>query len=71
VGYLAKSSPCGVLDVTTIAECAEQAPYCEWYAANTQDERDRKFLLRKAGDWKRLAAKEELDIRWAAAKTAA
>ena len=55
----------------TNAECAEQARYCEWYAANTQDERDRKYLLRKAGDWKRLAAKKELDIRWAAAKTAA
>ena len=47
----------------TNAECAEQARYCEWYAANTQDERNRKYLLRKAGDWKRLAAKKELDIR--------
>jgi len=55
----------------TIAECAEQACYGEWYVANTLDERDRKYLLRKAGDWKRLAAKKELDIRWAAAKTAA
>jgi hypothetical protein len=55
----------------TIAECAERARYCEWYAAHTQDERDRKYLLRKAADWKRLAAKKELDIRWAAAKTVA
>jgi len=55
----------------TIAECAAQARYCEWYAAHTQDEKDRKYLIRKAGDWKRLAAKKELNIRWAAAKAAA
>jgi len=50
----------------TIAECAMQARYCEWYAARTQDEGDRKYLLRKARDWKRLAAKKEMNIRWAA-----
>jgi hypothetical protein len=55
----------------TIAECSEQARYCEWYAANTSDESDRRYLLRKARDWRRLAAKKELDIQWAAAKTAA
>ncbi len=55
----------------TIAECAMQARYCEWYAARTQDEGDRKYLLRKARDWKRLAAKKEMNIRWAAAKAAA
>jgi hypothetical protein len=55
----------------TIAQCSEQARYCEWYAAQTKDEEERKYLLQKARDWKRLAAKKELDIRWAAAKAAA
>ena len=56
----------------TIAECAEQARYCEWYAAHTRDEKERKYLIRKAGDWKRLVAKKkELHVRWAAAKAAA
>ena len=32
----------------TIAECLEHARQCEWYAARTNDEEDRKFLLRKA-----------------------
>jgi hypothetical protein len=49
----------------TIAEC-----YCEWYAALTNDEGDRKFVLRKAMVWRMLAFKKELEIR-AAAKTAA
>ena len=30
----------------TIAECLEHARQCEWYAARTNDEEDRKFLLR-------------------------
>jgi len=32
----------------TIAECLENARQCEWYAARTNDEEDRKFLLRMA-----------------------
>ena len=32
----------------TIAECLEHARQCEWYAARTNDEEDRKFLLRRA-----------------------
>ena len=55
----------------TTAECLEQARYCEWYAANTDDEQDRKYLLRKARDWTKLAYKKELEIRWAVAKTTA
>jgi hypothetical protein len=55
----------------TIAQCSEQARYCEWYASHANDEGDRKYLLRKARDWRRLGAKKELDIRWPAAKAAA
>ena len=54
----------------TVAECLEHARQCEWYAARTNDEGDRKFLLRKAKDWTKLAQEKELDVR-AAAKTAA
>jgi hypothetical protein len=54
----------------TIADCLEHARQCEWYAARTDDKEDRKFLLRKAKQWTKLAAKKELEIR-AAAKTAA
>ena len=46
----------------TIAECLEHARQCEWYAARTNDEEDRKFLLRKAKDWTKLAIKKELEI---------
>jgi hypothetical protein len=53
----------------TIAECLEHARQCEWYAARTKDEEDRKFLLRKAKDWTKLAIKKEPEVR-AAAKTA-
>ena len=42
----------------TIAECLEHARECEWYAARTNDEEDRKFLLRKAKEWTRLAIKK-------------
>ena len=55
----------------TISECAEQARYCEWYAARTQEHGERKYLLQKARDWTRLAAKKELEVRWAAAKATA
>ena len=40
----------------TIAECLEHARQCEWYAARTNDEEDRKFLLRRAKHWTKLAA---------------
>jgi hypothetical protein len=54
----------------TIAECLEHARQCEWYAARTNDEQDRKFLLRKAKHWTKLAAEKELEIR-ASARAAA
>ena len=37
----------------TIADCLEHARQCEWYAAHTDDEEDRKFLLRRAKHWNR------------------
>ena len=58
------------VSMPTIEECLEHARQCEWYAARTNDEEDRKFLLRKAKDWTKLAIKKELEIR-AAAKAAA
>ena len=54
----------------TTEECLDHARECEWYAARTNDEEDRKFLLRKAKDWTKLAIKKELEIR-ASARTAA
>ena len=39
----------------TIARCLEHAHQCEWYAARTRDEEDRKFLLRKGKEWTRQA----------------
>jgi hypothetical protein len=54
----------------TVAECLEHARQCEWYAARTTDEEDRRFLLRKAKDWTNLAAEKEREIR-AAARVAA
>ena len=54
----------------TIAECLEHVRQCEWYAARTNDEQDRKFLRRKAKDWTMLAAKKELETR-ASARAAA
>jgi hypothetical protein len=47
----------------TIAECLEHARQCEWYAARTNNEEDRKFLLRRAEHWTNLAAEKELEIR--------
>ena len=47
----------------TIAECLEHARQCERYAARTNDEEDRKFLLRKAKHWTKLAAEKELEVR--------
>jgi hypothetical protein len=56
--------------MSTIAECLEHVRQCEWYAARTHDEQDRKFLLRKAKEWTKLAIKKELEIR-ASARAAA
>jgi hypothetical protein len=53
----------------TIAECLEHVRQCRWYAARTKDEEDRKFILRKAKHWTKLARGKELEIR-AAAKAA-
>jgi hypothetical protein len=53
-----------------ITECLEHARECEWYAAHTGNEEDRKFLLRKAKDWTKQARKKELEIR-ASARVAA
>ena len=47
----------------TIAECLEHARQCEWYAARTNDQEDRKFLIRKAKDWTKLAAEKEWEVR--------
>ena len=47
----------------TIAECLEHARQCEWYAAHTSDEEDRRFLLRRAQHWTKLAREKEPEIR--------
>ena len=52
--------------VTHHCRMLKRARQCEWYAARTNDEGDRKFLLRKAKDWTKLAIKKELEIRAAA-----
>jgi hypothetical protein len=52
----------------TVEQCLEHARQCEWYAARTNDEWDRKFLVRRAQQWTMLAQEKELE---AAAKTAA
>ena len=52
--------------MSTIAECLEHFRQCEWYANRTNDEEDRKFLLRKAKEWTKLAIKaikKEPEIR--------
>jgi hypothetical protein len=54
----------------TIAECIENARQCEWYASRTKHEEDRKFLLRMAKQWTKLAAQHEGEIL-AAARAAA
>jgi hypothetical protein len=54
----------------TIAECLEHARQCEWYAAHTNNEEDRKFLLRMAKHWTKLAREKEREIR-ASARAAA
>jgi hypothetical protein len=47
----------------TIAECLENARQCEWYAARTNNEADRKFLLSKSEDWTKLSRENERQIR--------
>jgi hypothetical protein len=54
----------------TMAECQENARQCEWYAARTNDEEDRKFLLRMAKHWRKQAAQKEQEVR-ASARAAA
>jgi hypothetical protein len=56
--------------LATIAECIENARQCEWYASRTKHEEDRKFLLRMAKQWTKLAAQHEREIL-AAARAAA
>ena len=44
----------------TVTECLEHARQCEWYAARTNNEADRKFLARageRAGDQSLCAAR--------------
>jgi hypothetical protein len=43
----------------TVAECLEHARQCDWYAARTNDEGDRKFLLWRAQQWTKLAQEKE------------
>ena len=51
-GSQARGHLVGGFHVThTIVECLEHARRCEWYAAHTNDEEDRKFLLRMAKHW--------------------
>jgi hypothetical protein len=54
----------------TIVECLEHARECEWYAAHTGNEEDRKFLLRRAKDWTKQAREKESETR-ASARMAA
>jgi hypothetical protein len=54
----------------TIAECLEHAHQCEWYAARTNDEQDRKFLLWRAQQLRKLATEKELEAK-ASARAAA
>ena len=54
----------------TIEECLEHARQCEWYAEHTTDEEDRKFLLRMAKHWTKLAREKEQEVR-ASARSAA
>jgi len=43
----------------TFLRVPRAARQCEWYAAHTNDEEDRKFLLRKAKEWTKLAREKE------------
>jgi hypothetical protein len=59
-----------VRHVTDHCRVLEHARQCEWYAARTNDEGDRKFLLRKAKQWTKLVREKEIELR-ASARTAA
>jgi hypothetical protein len=54
----------------TVADCLEHAHQCEWYAARTNDEADRKFLLWRAQELKKRAEEIEREVT-ASARTAA
>jgi hypothetical protein len=54
----------------TIAECLEHARQCEGYAARTNDEGDRKYLLWRAQQWTKLAQEKGIELG-ASAGTAA
>ncbi len=54
----------------TIAECAENAHQCEWYASKANSAEERKFLLRMAKHWKKLAAEKEREVLTAARSVA-
>ena len=47
----------------TVTECLEHARQCEWYAARTNNEEDRKFLLWRADQWTKRAQEKELETR--------
>jgi hypothetical protein len=51
----------------TVAECLEHARQCEWYAARTGDEVDRKFLHWRAQEWTKLAQEKEREAKVASA----
>jgi hypothetical protein len=54
----------------TIAECAENARQCERYASKAKNAVERKFLLRMAKHWKKLAAEKEREVLTAARSVA-
>ena len=54
----------------TVAECAKNARQCKYYAANTNNEEERKFLLRMAKRWSELAAEKEREVLKAARSAA-
>jgi hypothetical protein len=47
----------------TAEECLEHARKCEWYAARTNYEEDRRFLLWRADQWTKRAREKELEAR--------
>jgi hypothetical protein len=47
----------------TIAECAENARLCRWYASKTNNADERRFLLRMAKRWTALAVEKEREMR--------
>ena len=47
----------------TIAECLEHVRQCDWYAAHTNDEEDRKFIRSRAQHWTKLVREKELEVR--------